>query len=250
MTSSDPLLWSQPPKDLNLRNDEVHVWRTTLDLAPTRIESLYAVLTADEQARAARFFFQKDRGHFIAARGILRIILARYLHQEPQQIRFKYNYYGKPCLSPESESEPLHFNLSHSDGLALYAVTYGRRVGVDLERVRPALADEQIAERFFSSREVAKLRSLPSHLQAEAFFNCWTRKEAYIKARGEGFSIPLDSFDVSLTPEEPATPLHVERNLNETRRWSLKELLLTPKYVAALAVEGHNWQLRVFGASF
>ncbi len=127
-------------------------------------------------------------------------------------------------LPGESDGDAIRFNVSHSHGVALYAVTRGRKVGIDLERIRFDLAVAEIAERFFSRREVATLRTLPTEMQRQAFFRCWTRKEAYIKARGEGLSLPLDQFDVSLAPGEPAAVLSTPRDPSEASRWSLQEL--------------------------
>jgi 4'-phosphopantetheinyl transferase len=138
----------------------------------------------------------------------------------------------------------LSFNLTHSHQLALYAVTRRREIGVDLEYVRADFADEQIAERFFSPREVAALRTVPENLLKEAFFHCWTRKEAYVKAKGEGLSIPLDQFDVSLAPGEPALLLSTRDDPQEADRWSLQALFPGSGYVAALAVEGRTWRLK------
>jgi 4'-phosphopantetheinyl transferase len=133
--------------------------------------------------------------------------------------------------------------VSHSQELGLYAITRNRKIGVDLEYIRTAFACEQVAERFFSSQEKATLRSLPPRLKYQAFFTCWTRKEAYIKARGEGLFLPLDQFDVSTIPGEPALLLNTRGDPQEANRWSLRELGPSAGYVAALAVEGHNWRL-------
>ena len=236
--------WYPPPEPLTLGNNEVHVWRASLDLPASQVQRLRYTLSAEELRRAAGYHFQKDRKHFIVARGVLRDILGRYLKIEPSQLRFCYNSYGKPGLAGETIGETLCFNVSHSHALALYAVTHDRAVGVDVERIRPDLADEDIAERFFSPREVAALRALPANMQPEAFFNCWTRKEAYIKARGKGLSISLDQFDVSLAPGEPTTLLSVNGESKEASRWSLQELVVGSGYAAALAAEGHDWQLK------
>lgn len=237
-------LWALPPESLGLARDEVHVWLLALDQSPSRIQSLMAILSADEQNRANRFHFQRDRDHFIVARGTLRTILGRYLGKEPEALRFSYTYYGKPALEKEFEGESLRFNLSHSHGLALLAVTRDREIGVDIERVRAGMADEQIAERFFSDKEVGVLRGLPRDLQDRAFFDCWTRKEAYIKARGEGLSMPLALFDVSLAPGEPAALIETRGEPLESERWSMRELIADPDFAAAIAVEGNDWSLR------
>lgn len=237
------LSWHLPPKTLLLGSDEVHVWQAVLNRPLSQVQSLFHILAVDERARAEQFVFQRDREHFIVAHGMLRAILSRYLHSTPEHVSFRYSSYGKPALSEESGDDTLRFNLSHSHGLALCAVTRGREVGIDLERIRSNVEFEQIAERFFSHREVATLRMLPPDLQQQAFFLCWTRKEAYIKARGEGLSLPLDQFDVSLVPGEPAALLHTQGDPYETLRWSLQELTPAANYAAALAVEGQNWRL-------
>src|SRR5262245_35360257 len=172
--------WSPPPATLRLGSNEVHVWRAALDLTISRVQSLWHLLSADEQKRAERFPFRKDRSRYIVAQGLLRTILGRYLHRAPQQLQFCYTPHGKPALVGESGKEALHFNVSHSRDLLLYAITRGRELAVDLEHFRPELIDQRIAERFFSPREVATLRTIPAHMRQEASFACWTRKEAYL----------------------------------------------------------------------
>jgi 4'-phosphopantetheinyl transferase len=242
ITSSVPP-WRSPPETLVLGCDEVHIWRATLDQTPSQIQSFLHNLAADEQARAERFYFDKDREHFIVARGVLRAILGGYLNRAPKCLSFCCSSNGKPALAGESDGDAIRFSVSHSHGVALYAVTRGREVGIDIERIRFDLAVVEIAERFFSQREVAMLRTLLTEAQRQAFFRCWTRKEAYIKARGEGLSLPLDQFDVSLAPGEPAAVLGTQRDPSEASRWSLHELAPGPGYEAAIAVEGHGWRL-------
>jgi len=240
-------LWCLPPLDLRLSREEIHIWRARLDLPPARVQSLLPTLSSDELDRAERFYFKRDRQHFIVARGLLRAILSRYLGIESSQLHFYYNNYGKPALTNGPDhSDILEFNLAHADGSVLYAVTCGRKVGIDLERIRTDLDYEDIAARFFSPLERTMLNSLPTGMRAEAFFTCWTRKEAYIKARGEGLSMPLDQFDVSLIPGEPAMLLNSRGDPHDVAHWSLQELMPGSGYVAALAVEGRRWQLRCF----
>lgn len=236
--------WCPPPEILTLDSSEVHVWRASLDLPASRTQRLEQPLSLDEREKAERFYFQKDRKRFIVTRGLLRMILSLYLEIEPGQLRFDYDIYGKPTLARESGEAGLCFNLSHSHGIALYAVTRNREIGVDIERVRADVEIQQIAERFFSPQEYETLCALPSNMQAEAFFACWTRKEAYIKARGEGLAFPLNQFDVSLAPGEPAALLSTKGDPQEASRWSLHELDPGPGYVAALAVEGYGWRLK------
>lgn len=170
-------------------------------------------------------------------------MLGRYLNIPPEQLRFCYGPYGKPGLAEDSSGVPIRFNMSHSHELALYAVTREREVGIDIEYRREDFASEQIAQQFFSHGEVAALRALPAQAQVEAFFNCWTRKEAYIKATGQGLSLPLDQFDVSLAPGEQAALLSRQDQPQEASRWTLQELAPGDGYAAAVAVEGSGWQL-------
>jgi len=227
-----------------LGTNEVHVWRVFLDETPTPIDGFAYTLSQDEQSRANRFYFRRDRERFIVAHGILRMILGFYLNKAPNTLSFCCGSHGKPALAVESGCDGIRFNLSHSHGIALYAFARGRAVGVDVESIRD-LEVEQIAERFFSRDEIATLRTLAPDLRNYAFFLCWTRKESYIKARGEGLSLPLDQFDVSLIPGEPAALLSTQRDPYEVSRWSLQELTPASGYVAALAVEGHGYHLTI-----
>ncbi len=236
--------WPDAPESPTLAEGEVHVWRVCLRRDEAALRELLETLSPDERERGDRFHFRRDREHFIAARGALRAILGRYVGVAPGLLRFSYDGYGKPALSGAPGGDALRFNLSHSNGLALYAVTRGREVGIDLEFVREDFAGFDIAERFFSTREVSALRALPPAARASAFFDCWTRKEAYIKALGEGLSHPLHAFTVSLTPGEPAALLYTDDDPQEAARWSLVELLPGEGYRAALAVEGVTTPLR------
>jgi len=234
-------LWRPPPPELTLSSAEVHVWRAALDPAVACVERLQLSLSADELHRAARFHFPRDRRRFIVARGVLRDILGRYLGVPSSALGFRYSAYGKPALADVAAADGLRFNVSHSNEMALFAVTQGREVGVDIEYVRAEIACEEIAEHFFSARERASLRALPAEVKHQAFFNCWTRKEAFIKAHGEGLSLPLDQFDVSLAPGEPVALLATRSDPQEVLRWSLQAVSPGPGYAAALAVEGQGW---------
>jgi 4'-phosphopantetheinyl transferase len=242
MSNPSYSLWETPLELVGLDPDEVHVWRASLDVAPERLQTLSRTLSADERERAERFHFLRDRNRFVAARGLLRILLGRYLQMPPDQLRFGYNSYGKPFLA--NEDTFVRFNLSHSGVLALYAVTRGHEIGVDVEYVSEDVDTAGLGERFFSTREVAALNSLPAYQKQRAFFACWTRKEAYIKARGEGLSAALDSFSVSLKPAEPPALLNVENDPQEISRWCFQEIHPDPRYAAAVAVEGRNLLFR------
>jgi len=243
LPSSSPS-WLPAPDHLTLGATDVHVWRASLEQAPAVVASLRRLLSPDEQARADRFHFEKDRRHFIVARGYLRKILARYMGIAPAGIQFSYADHGKPRVASRiAQAQQLNFNLAHSGGLALYGFTRIGEIGIDLEHIRPDFAGDDTARRFFSTTEVACLSKLPVRARHEAFFNCWTRKEAFIKAIGIGLSLSLDQFDVALAPAEPAALLRTRWDEAEAARWSLKAIDVGPGYVAAVAVGGHNWQL-------
>jgi 4'-phosphopantetheinyl transferase len=236
--------FNPPPKILNLPHDEVHIWRINAHLVTSPIETLLGVLTRDEREKAERLYFQKDRQQSVVARAALRDILSRYLHVRPDELRFRYGPEGKPELEQRALGEHLEFNLSHSQELILAAVCAGRRIGIDVEYQRPGSDWELIVDRFFSPFEIAALRAIPRRLRTEAFFHGWTRKEAYIKAKGGGLSIKLDEFDVSLAPGEPARLLRSVEEPDAPLRWWLKELFPAPGYAGAIAVEGRRCKLR------
>src|SRR3954447_5184073 len=174
-----------------------------LDAGRADLGRLAAALSADERDRARRFRLERDRRRYVARRGRLRELLSDYLGLAPPRVRLRTGPFGKPRVA---EGEP-RFSLSHSHGIALYAIARGLEVGCDIERRDGRLAEQEGADRFFAPPEADALRSLPPHQHAEGFFNCWTRKEAYVKARGLGLSLPLASFAVSLAPSEPAALL-------------------------------------------
>jgi 4'-phosphopantetheinyl transferase len=225
------------PSSFQLADDEIHSWCASLDVPSETSARLYATLTPDERTRSARFHFERDQQRFIVARGVLRDLLGRYLQTPPSKIRFVYNAFGKPDLGPEFASR-LKFNLSHSAGLSLIAIATASNVGVDLEYIGPQSDYADVAQRFFSAAEGDYLNALPGHLYAEAFFSCWTKKEAYLKASGEGLAIPLNGFSVPLTTEPGHTPVDLRGG------WSFYTLRPAPGYAGALAIEGTGWRLR------
>jgi 4'-phosphopantetheinyl transferase len=216
--------------------DGVHLWRARLDLAPEELARLGATLSEPELERAASLRFDRDRARFIAGRGLLRMLLARYLAAEVSDIALTEGAHGKPRLA--GGMGWLRFNLAHSEVVAVFAVTRDREVGVDLERIRCDLRIDEVARHFYSARERADLAGLAEGDRLRAAFDCWTRKEAYLKAVGTGLALPLDGFDVTLRPGEPVRLDRHEMNAADPRSWSLHAFDAGPGYAAAVAVEG------------
>lgn len=231
-----------------LTSDQIHVWRIPLNQTPDRIPELTTILSAEERDRARLFHFEKDSHQFIESRAALRGLLGQYLNVAAASLAFTLTAYGKPALA----TGDLRFNLSRRDGLALIAFTRGREIGVDVELVRPDLDLFEIAGVSFSENELASMNSLPESQRAAGFYNCWTRKEAFVKAVGQGLSFPLKQFDVSLTPGEPARLISIRRDsseafggphsqpgvLAEAEHWTLRDIPVPHRYVAALAYSG------------
>jgi len=222
--------------EYSLESGEVHVWRIELVQPDDVLDGFWTTLGADETDRANRFHFEKHRRAFVAGRGFLRDVLGRYLNAKPESLRFYYGSYGKPALNGEHIHTRLRFNMSHSHNLALLAVTENNQIGVDVEYMRADFATADIAQRFFSPAEVECFNALAEEERVAAFFRCWTRKEAFIKATGKGLSQSLDSFDVTLAPEAAAELLRVDQE--DASRWFLSDLDAGGEYAAALAVEG------------
>lgn len=228
------------PLPRSLAPDEIHVWRASLRQPAAEVSTFQSTLSAEERERASRFHFAKDRDAYIVGRGLLRRLLAHYIPLSPEALSFRYSPYGKPALAGTCEASRIEFNLSHSGELVLFAFTRERRIGIDIEWIRPDLSVQEageIAKQFFSPREVDALNALPESLHQAAFFHCWTQKEAYIKAQGEGLSMPLDRFDVSLHPAGPAVLLQTLDVPQEAAKWQLRTLPPAPGYAAAVAVE-------------
>jgi 4'-phosphopantetheinyl transferase len=243
--------WLTPPDHPSLSERAIHVWRASLDQPEIVLQRLRATISPDEQTRAAQFRFERDHLRFIAARGILRSLLGGYLDADPRSLRFTYNAYGKPALAPSSHERPaLLFNLAHSQSLALFAFALDREIGIDVEYMKSDIDCEQVARHSFSTNEQAVLLALPPEERIQSFYRCWTRKEAYIKARGLGVSLPLDSFDVSLKPGEPAAVLASREDQGETARWTLCDIAPGEGYAGALATEGKGWHTHYFQMQF
>lgn len=230
--------WRVPGNMPLLPRNEVHVWR--IDLSAQEERRMHALLSPEEQARAARFRVANARRQFVVTRATLRLLLAGYLGAQPARLTLSVNAYGKPMLPPDTTG--VRFNVSHTGNCGLIAVAQGRSVGIDVERIRTNVIGARIAEHFFAPEEWTALRALQPEEQAQAFFHCWTRKEAFVKAVGRGLSIPLDAFVVSIG--EVAALLEVRSEPREAARWTLHGLIPAPGHVGALAVEGQGCHLR------
>ena len=230
--------WHVAPSRLALRSGEVDVWALDVACPAHELPRLEAILSFDERARASRFRLDRDRSRFIRVRSGLRTLIGSYLGVHPADVAFEYGTHGKPMLGGGYESS-LKFNVSHSDGVALIAISHGVEVGIDVEAIRPMADADQIAARFFSPREKAELRGLPS----ASFFTCWTRKEAYLKARGHGLAQELRAFTVTVSSGVP--PVVVDHDEEgEGERWSVHDLPALPGYAAALVTRGNPLRVR------
>jgi 4'-phosphopantetheinyl transferase len=247
--SSDPKqghdgLWSQAPSMPAFPTKRVDVWRVRLD-ERVRAGSEASVLSPDEIARASRFHFERDRTHFSRCRSALRRLLAGYLAMPATEIRFEYLSNGKPQITDEQNPRGLQFNVSHSADVALIAVGSKHRLGVDIEKIRVEVDTDSLAERFFSFHERAELRALPDHLRVPAFYACWTRKEAFLKATGDGLSFPLADFSVTTHPELDPGLEEIRGNTEARKHWFLADLVVDG-YRATMAVEGAVSQLETY----
>lgn len=245
----DEAIWKSPLAGWELLTaSSVHVW--VADVSETAANERWReVLSPDEQERAARFRFAKDRVQYSASRGILRLLLSRCLKTKPTDIRFSYNDHGKPFLPDEQNPAKLQFNIAHSHGLALCAFTLDRPIGVDIEQIRPEVATQEIAERFFAPEEVHTLLQLQPSEQAATFFECWTRKEAFIKARGLGLSLPLNQFVVAFGPGAKPALVSAKDDPQASSRWSIADLQPASGYKGAVAVESRDLDLRLWNAN-
>jgi len=218
--------FNPPPKNLQLVDGEIHVFCAALDQPLWRMELLAETLSADERQRAARFHFEKDKNHYVAGRGMLREILGRLLGVEPGELVFAYGVHGKPCLAMPPAKNSLHFNVAHSDSLVVYAVSREHEVGIDVERIRPVREVEDIAAHIFSEPERAQWHRFPDDKKTEGFFNCWVRKEALLKARGDGIGEPLNQIETFFNGDLPGSG-----------QFSLRSLLPALDFAAAVATK-------------
>ena len=229
-----------PPADLDPR--DVHVWCVPLDLSTAAPHRLSGLLSAEEHSRANSFRFERDRHRYIAARGVLRTLLGGYIKCPAEQVRFSYSTTGKPSIERHGRGSRPRFTVSRSGRIALMAFCASEDVGVDVELVQEMDNAEGIVRSFFCPEEIEEWMKLPVECQTRAFFDCWTRKEAFVKAMGEGLSMPLDAFRVSFCPGEAPTislrPDAVQRS------WSMFDVSPSSEYAGALAIPGSGWNVR------
>lgn len=236
--------FAEVPRDYAITHNEVHVWLARVGWPSKHILALTDILSSEERQKAERFHFQVDGERHVIGRALVQIVIGRLLDRSPDNLHFCYNDFGKPCISRDANRCGLQFNVSHSGDLILVALAANREIGVDVERVRRHLDIAGIAGLFFSSRERADLAALPIGQRHDAFFRCWSQKEAFLKARGDGLSLPLGCFDVSLRPGEYSALLETRPDPVEASRWVIRELDVGPGHKAALAVEGAGWRLK------
>jgi 4'-phosphopantetheinyl transferase len=234
---------------LALPDNEVHLWRLDIRAAapvpmPAAEDRWADLLSPEEKLRAERFIAPMARQHFVATRGLLRMLLGGYLAADLKTIAFRFSTKEKPGLSSPYAESKIEFNVSHSGGVALLAFTRGREIGVDVEQVRQGRDVDAIARRFFSLEEQKQFASVAAEEKYDAFSRCWTRKEAYIKAKGDGLSLPLGQFDVSLQAGASDALRATRPDAAEAKRWSLCEVPAGAGYIGALCVAGHGWLLR------
>lgn len=222
------------------------MWSVSFDMLSEKLRYFRSTLSPDEKERADRFLKIEDRELYTITRGALRSLLGGYLAIEPREVEFAYDALGKPSLVGMGAQAALNFSVSHSGAQALLGFARSRRIGVDLERVSADTDALELAERYFSSNEFKTLRSLTAELQHEAFYCGWTRKEAYLKARGEGIFFGLERVEVSLVPGERAIIKKVLDDPNVSENWILEHLLPAPNYIGAVAAEGHDLTFRYF----
>ena len=237
------LHWQRPAALPDLERDDVHIWAVDLTRPSPSLQLVRQLLAADELERANKFHFDEDREFYIYARGVLRLLIGRYQKLPPEDVTLVYGEQGKPALAEDSS---LTFNVSHAFGVALIGFARKRDIGVDIEMIRPLSDARAVARRSFSATEFEEWTAVAEPQKMQAFFNCWTRKEAYIKATGQGLACPLGSFAVTLVPEETAALLHINGSQVQAAQWHLEAVVPAQNYVGAVLVAGSDWTLSQF----
>lgn len=226
-----------------LGEKEIHVWRINFNAQLKAQRFFHDLLNPDEKDRVSKFRFAKDKRKFNISRGVLRILVGEYLEMDPQKVTFRYEKYGKPQLQHETR---MKFNVSHSGDMAIIGFVKDYDIGVDIEHVKNDFNVLDLAENFFSRHEIEMLRTIPPKEQPLAFYRCWTRKEAFIKAEGSGLSFPLHEFTVSMTKDNEAKLEHTDWNPDAKHQWSMFSFKPAQNYIAALAINDSATSFKVF----
>jgi 4'-phosphopantetheinyl transferase len=240
--------WTVAQPCPTLDEDALHVWRVRTRASGDSLRAIEGLLSADERVRADRYVRERDRVAFVVARATLRTLLGAYLRADPLTIQLGYSVHGKPYLVGEGGQGGLQFNLAHSGEWAVYAFARNRQVGVDLEQIQPMPDLMDIARRFFAASEYEALRSLDGVCRLESFFACWTRKEAYLKARGSGLSGSMGEFEVTVDAAEPPWLIVDHENPADVGRWTFRSIDVGSEYAGAVVVEGQPGRVRFFDA--
>lgn len=229
--------WQNPPEKLNLLKNEIHLWQANLDLPSIVIEKLARSLSEDERTRANRFHFAQHRDRFIAGRGILRQLLAKYLQVNSDRIRFEYSSRGKPYLASCLNQNNLQFNVSHSHNLALYGFNYQKIIGVDLEYIKDNINYKQLATRFFTTQELELISCTRTEAQKTRFFQLWTAKEAYLKATGDGLAQGLDGIEFTIDQNNKLSLVSIKQEPTQISDWLINNFIIQDKFIATIAVK-------------
>jgi 4'-phosphopantetheinyl transferase len=239
-----PDSWSKSPSQVDFPTGQIDVWKVCLD--QTLSAGSFSILSPDERLRASRFHFEKDRCQFVRCRSSLRNLLARYIGVRADEILFEYTANGKPQLFAKQNPKGLQFNVSHSANVALIAIGSKNRIGVDIEKIRDEVDSTALAKRFFSPRERADLEALPKSLHLPAFFACWTRKESFLKATGDGLSFALLDFSVTTHPDLDPAIEEIRGNAEAGRQWFLADLGVADDYSASICVDTPFTSLKTY----
>jgi len=226
-----------------LTDSDIHIWCASLSASPEDLSHYTSLLSQDEMQRAKRFYFERDHNHFIIGRGLLRTLLGSYLDVEPSKIEFVYGQYGKPALKTGFYEKVLKFNLSHSEDLALYAFGLNHKIGIDLEHVHPMPDMDDFARQYFSLRENILINSLSGKQKEEAFFKIWTCKEAFLKANGNGLTVPINQVETAVESDGSVALISIGEREEQAELWRLESFTPISSYQAALAVKGNGGQI-------
>ena len=240
--------WKIAPEGLEISADHVDVWLASTDPGELQIRAYKALLSPAELERLEKFRVEFKHREYIVSRGLLRRVMTKMTGLDVAGVDFDYGEHGKPSLPGRAESGSAAFNVSHSHGLALVALTLGGRLGVDLEKIRPKVEWRSLAEHYFSEAEIRALDGYSDEAGLKAFFTCWTRKEAFVKALGGGISYGLKEFDVSIDPDEARAALTIRAEDEDASRWLIKNLPVPASHVAALALDRSACELRLWRA--